>query len=155
MKFRPYQLFYVISLVLLIASLFISVAQFIESNGATSVLGNFSLVNPDGSNSYSVCALGVVLSFTALVELFALFVASFQNFELQKRLSIFVILLLTGYYILLLIVSLLIVEGSEVYVQLAMLLPFIALVLNVMAFMAVRRTEAAILARAAGFRLRD
>jgi hypothetical protein len=46
-------------------------------------------------------------------------------------------------------------EGVGVSVQIAMLFPFIALVLNVMSFMSARRTEAAILARASGFRLRD
>jgi hypothetical protein len=154
MKFRSYQILYVVSLALLIAALFMPVAQFIEPNGATSVLDNFSINKPDSTASYVVCALGIVLSFTALVELFALFIASFQNFELQKRVSILAVLLLTGYYLLLLVISLLLMEGTSVYLQIALLFPFIALVLNVLAFMSVRRTEAAILAKASGFRLR-
>ena len=154
MKFRSYQILYVVSLALLIAALFMPVAQFIEPNGATSVLDNFSINKPDSTTSYVVCALGIVLSFTALVELFALFIASFQNFELQKRVSILAVLLLTGYYLMLLVISLLLMEGTSVYLQTALLFPFIALVLNVLAFMSARRTEAAILAKASGFRLR-
>lgn len=155
MKFRPYQIFFVISTALIIAALFMPVLQLVEIGGATSILSNFSLAQPDGSKSYVVCALGIVLSFTALVNLFTLVISSFQNFELQKRCSILSVLLLLGYYILLLIASLLLMGGVGISVQIAMLFPFIALVLNVMSFMSARRTEAAILARASGFRLRD
>ena len=81
MKFRVYQLFYVAALALLIASLFMPVTQYIEPNGATSVVSNFSILQPDGSCSYTVCALGVVLIFTALVNVFALLISFFQNFE--------------------------------------------------------------------------
>ena len=150
MKFRPYQIFLVISIALLIAALFMPLLQLIEPDGATSVLGNFSILKPDGTKSYVVCALGVVLIFTALVNVFTLVISAFQNFELQKRCSILSALLLTGYYILLLIASLLLID-----VQIAMIFPFIALVLNVMSFLSARRTEAAILAKASGFRLRD
>ena len=155
MKFRPYQIFFVISIALIVASLFMPLMQLIEPNGATSVLGNFSLSQPDGSSSHVVCALGVVLIFTALVNAFTLVISSFQNFELQKRCSVLSVLLLTGYYILLLIASLLLIEGVGVSLQIAMFFPFIALVFNAMSFMSARRTEAAILAKASGFRLRD
>lgn len=155
MKFRSYQLYLLVSAILLIAAIFMPVANFIEPDGATSLLDNFSFSKPDGTSSYVVCALGVVLSFTALVNVFALFVSLFQNFELQKRMTILMILLITGYYILLLVFGLLLCEGAATSVQLALFLPFIALILNVMCFLAVRRTEAKILARASGFRLRD
>lgn len=155
MKFRPYQLLFAVSVALLIAAICMPVVQFIESNGATTSVSNFSIVNPDGTTSYVVCALGIVLSFTALVNIFAIVVSAFQNFELQKRTAILSVLLLTGYYILLLISSLLLIEGSSIIMKPALLLPFIALVLNVMCFMSVRRTEAKILSQASGFRLRD
>ena len=155
MKFRPYQIFLVISIALLIAALFMPLLQLIEPDGATSVLGNFSILKPDGTKSYVVCALGVVLIFTAIVNVFTLVISAFQNFELQKRCSILSALLLTGYYILLLIASLLLIDGVSMAVQIAMMFPFIALVLNVMSFLSARRTEAAILAKASGFRLRD
>ena len=155
MKFRPYQIFFVTSVALIIAALFMPVLHLIEPTGATAVLDNFALSLPDGSKSYVVCALGIVLIFTALVNLFTLVISSFQNFELQKRCAILSVLLLTGYYILLLIASLLLMEGVGLVVKLAMLFPFVALVLNAMGFMSARRTEAAILAKASTFRLRD
>lgn len=155
MKFRVYQLFYLAALALLIASLFMPVTLYIESNGATSVVTNFSILQPDGTYSYTVCALGVVLVFTALVNVFALLLSFFQNFELQKRVAILGVLLLTGYYLLLLIVSLLMIEGVGMTMEVATILPFIALILYVMSFLSTRRTEAKILATAAGFRLRD
>lgn len=155
MKLRVYQLFYLAALILLIVSLCMPLTQFIEANGATSVMSNFSIQKPDGSCSYAVCALGVVLIFTALVNVFALFLSFFQNFELQKRVAILGVLLLTGYYLLLLIVSLLMIEGVGMTMELATILPFIALILYVMSFLSTRRTEAKILATATGFRLRD
>ena len=155
MKFRPYQIFFVISIALIIAALCMPVLQLVEPNGATTVMSNFALLKPDGGKSYVVCAMGVVLIFTALVNVFTLVISAFQNFELQKRCSILGVLLFAGYYILLLIASLLLIEGVSVVVQIAMLLPFIALVLNVLSFMSIRRTEASILAKASGFRLRD
>lgn len=155
MKFRIYQLFYIVAIALLIASLFMPLTQFVEPNGATLLLENFSIQQPDGTESYVVCALGVVLIFSVLVNLFALLLSFFQNFELQKRVAILNVLLLTGYYLLLLIFSLLLVEGTGIVVQMAILFPLIALILNVMSFLATRKTEAKILASASGFRLRD
>lgn len=155
MKFRSYQLFFVAAVALLIAALCMPVMLFIEPSGATFSLGNFSMQLPDGDSSYVACSLGVVLVVALLVNLFALLVSLFQNFELQKRTSILAMLLSAGYYILLLVFSFLLNEGAEPYVQIATLLPFIALVLDLLAFLSIRRAEANILARATGFRLRD
>lgn len=155
MKFRSYQLLFAVSIALLIAAMIMPVLQFVEPNGATLGLYNFYLEKPDATVSYVSCALGIVLAFTALVNLFGLIISSFQNFELQKRSSILGVLLLTGYQILLLIVSLLLTSDATVAVQVATLFPFISLILNVMCFMSARRTEAKILAKASGFRLRD
>lgn len=155
MKFRSYQLFFVAAVALLIVALCMPVMLFIEPSGATFSLGNFCMQLPDGDSSYVACSLGVVLVVVLLVNLFALLVSLFQNFELQKRTSILAMLLSAGYYILLLVFSILLNEGAEPYVQIATLLPFIALVLDMLAFLAIRRAEANILARATGFRLRD
>lgn len=159
MKFRFYQLYFVLAAVLLIAAMCGSLLYVIASNGATYTLGNFSLISPDGAASYSVVALGVVLVVATLVNLFGLFVSLFSNFELQKRSSILSVLLLTGYYILLLIYILLIINSDETVATLsfeaAIMFPFTAIVLNVLAFLSARRTEAKILAKASGFRLRD
>lgn len=155
MKFRSYQLFFVAAVALLIAALCMPVMLFIEPSGATFGLSNFSMQLPNGDSTYVACSLGVVLIVALLVNLFALLVSLFQNFELQKRTSILAMLLSAGYYILLLVFSLLLNEGAEPYVQIATLLPFIALVLDMLAFLAIRRAEANILARATGFRLRD
>lgn len=155
MKFRSYQLFFVAAVALLIAALCMPVMLFIEPSGATFGLSNFSMQLPNGDSTYVACSLGVVLIVALLVNLFALLVSLFQNFELQKRTSILAMLLSAGYYILLLVFSLLLNEGAEPYVQIATLLPFIALVLDMLALLAIRRAEANILARATGFRLRD
>lgn len=156
MKFRSYQIFYVLSAVLLTAALCVApVMQLIEPNGATYLLENFRLVQPDATVSYVVCALGVVLSFGILTNLFGLFVSLFSNFELQKRTAILSMLLMAGYYILLLLCVLILMEDSSLVPNVTILFPFIALILNALSFMAARRTEAKILAKVSGFRLRN
>ena len=155
MKFRFYQLYYLAAAVLLIITMYNVVVEMVEPNGAVFSLGNFSLVKPDGTTSCSVVALGVVLIAATLVDAFALFVASFSNFELQKRSSILAMLLLAGYYILLLLFLLLLLDTAVADLKAAFMFPLTALILNMLGFLSARRTEAKILARASGFRLRD
>lgn len=157
MQFRFYQLFFVASMALLIAAMCMPVMQFTEPDGATVVLGNFSLTQlHDGALlSHAVCALGVVLIFTALVNAFGLFISLFKNFELQKRASILGMLLITGYYILLFVTMWVLGGDAECQMLAATIFPFTALMLNALCFLSARRTEAKILAKAAGFRLRD
>lgn len=160
MKFRFYQIYYVLAAVLLIVTMCSSLLHIIAMPaGATYTLGNFSLLRPDGTETYSVVALGVVLIVAAVVNAFGLFVSLFSNFELQKRSSILSVLLLTGYYILLAVYVLLVLNSDETTTTLsleaAIMFPFTAIVLDVLSFFSARRTEAKILAKASGFRLRD
>lgn len=156
MKFRVYQLYYIISIAILIAAAIVKpIFYLVDGNGGISELQNFCLLQPDGETSYVVCALGVVLVFDILVNIFGLLVSSFQNFELQKRVSILSMLLLAGYYILLLIYVLILKDGASLTPAVSFLFPFVALVMNTLSFLAARRTEANILAKASGFRLRD
>lgn len=155
MKFRFYQLLSVASAVLLVLAMFGQVMSFTEADGSKMLVDNFKLLSPDGEVSRSVMALGVLLIFAAAVNLFTLLVSLFSNFELQKRSVILSMLVLTGYYVLLLICSLLLVSGASIVVDLPILYPFFALILNAVSFNLIRRQEAKIIARAAGFRLRD
>ena len=154
MKFRVYQLFYLLSVVLVIATLCSTLMQIIETSGATNELTNFKLIMANNEVSYAPVALGVVLIVTGLVNLFAFIVAGFRNFELQKRVSVLGILLIIGYYLLLGIYAWVLSESSAV-LERPLVFPFIVLVFNALAFLAARRTEASILAKASGFRLRD
>ena len=154
MRFRSYQFFYLLSIVLVVATLCSSLMQFVESNGATNELTNFKLTMSDGEIVYSPVALGVVLIVIGLVNFFGFVVSGFQNFELQKRVSIFGILLVVGYYFLFGIYAWMLATSS-IITELPLVFPFFILVFNVLSFFASRRTEAAILAKASGFRLRD
>ena len=155
MKFRPYQLLFVLSLALLIATMVMPIVNIIEPNGATAIVDNFAYTAADGAISHSVVALGVILIVAALVNLFALFVSMFSNFALQKRSAILAMLLLTGYYILLLVYLLVLTEGAAVAMLPAMFLPLTTIASNAVAFTLVRKQEAKIIAKALGFRLRD
>ena len=64
-------------------------------------------------------------------------------------------LLLAGYYVLLLIYSFILIEGAAADMLKAMFIPVIALATNAAAFILVRKQEAKIIAKALGFRLRD
>lgn len=154
MKFRSYQFFYLLSVVLIIATLCSTLMQIVETSGATNELTNFKLIMSDDKVSFAPVALGVVLIVAGLVNLFGFIVAGFRNFELQKRVSILGILLIAGYYLLLGIYAW-VLSAASAMMELPLLFPFFVLVFNALAFFAARRTEAAILAKASGFRLRD
>lgn len=155
MKFRFYQLMYVAALVLTILAMLDPVASFSESNGAVAVMSNFKYVAADGDVSRSVIALGILLVFTALVNLAGLVLALYNNFELQKRVTILSMLLFAGYYILFLVYTLILSSDASMDIKVPMLYPFMGLTLNLFAFLLLRRCEAKIVARALGFRLRD
>ena len=153
MKFRFYQLLQLLVVGLVIFALTEPVMSYVDG-GQKTVMENFRLAVAGLTVSRSVMALGVLLIFSAVVNVFAFVVSLFSNFELQKRVSIFSMLVFAGYYIVLLIYSLVVVEGAPV-VELGILLPFFGLLLNTVSFNLIRRQEAKIIARASGFRLRD
>jgi hypothetical protein len=64
-------------------------------------------------------------------------------------------LLLAGYYVLLLVYSFILVDEAVVDMCKGMFLPLAAMAANAMAFVMTRRYEARIIAKAMGFRLRD
>ena len=155
MKFRFYQLMYVASLVLTVLALLAPVAGFVDADGAVAMMTNFKYTAPDGQVSRAVIALGILLVFTGVVNLFGLLVSLFSNFELQKRVTILTMLLFAGYYILFFVYTLILSGDASMAMEVSMLYPFMALTLNLIAFLLVRRCEAKIIAKALGFRLRD
>ena len=154
MKFRSYQLFYLLSVALTVAALCMPLMKFVEANGATGELTNFSFATAEGAVSHAPVALGVVLIITGLVNLFGLLVSGFQNFELQKRSAILGMLLTLGYYLLLGIYTW-VLAGAGIEMNVALLFPLFSFILNALSFLSTRRAEAAILAKASTFRLRD
>ena len=155
MKFRLYQLLYVAVIALLVWAMVEPIVKFTEADGSLTVMSNFKLPAADGQVSRSVIALGALLVFAVVVNAFALMVSMFSNFELQKRTTILSLLVLAGYYILLLIYSFLLLADASLEVDLPILFPFFGIILNSVSFNLIRREEAKIIARATGFRLRD
>lgn len=155
MKFRFYQLFPVAVIVLLVWAMMEPVMKFTEPSGEQMLMSNFKLLSHGGETSWAVIALGAVLILATVVNLFAFLVSMFSNFELLKRSTILSMLLLTGYYIVLLIYSLILLSGAELEVDLPMLFPLFGIILNMLFFKLVAREEARIIAQASGFRLRD
>lgn len=155
MKFRLYQLFYLATLVLSVVALFEPIMNYIEPSGEVVTVTNFSMTAEDGSSSSAVVALGVLLIVIAAINMFALLVSMFSNFELLKRCTIFSMLVLAGYYIMVLIYSLTTPGEASVDMEAPILFPFVGLAFNAVAFTLVRRREAKIVSQALGFRLRD
>ena len=155
MKFRFYQLMYVASLVLTVLALLAPVVGFTEPDGAVAEMTNFKYTAADGEVSRSVIALGILLVFTAVVNLLGLIVSVYNNFEMQKRVTILTMLLFAGYYILFFVYTLILSGDTSMAMEVPMLYPFMALTLNLIAFLLLRRCEAKIIAKALGFRLRD
>ena len=146
---------YVASLVLTVLALLAPVVGFTEPDGAVAQMTNFKYTAADGEVSRSVIALGILLVFTAVVNLLGLLVSLYNNFEMQKRVTILTMLLFAGYYILFFVYTLVLSGDTSMAIGVPMLYPFIALTLNLIAFLLLRRCEAKIIAKALGFRLRD
>lgn len=155
MKFRLYQLLQVAAIALFIWAMVEPIIKFTDADGAVAVMSNFKILSADGEVSRSVMALGVLLVFAVVVNLFSLVVSMYSNFELQKRTTIISLLVLSGYYILLLIYSFIMLTDTSLEVDLPILFPFFGIILNSVSFNLIRREEAKIIARATGFRLRD
>jgi hypothetical protein len=156
MKFRFYQLLLVASLVFTILAMLDPVVSFTESNGALSVMTNFKYTEfATGKVSRSVIALGILLIFTVIINVLGLFLSLYNNFEMLKRVTILTMLLHAGYYVLFLIYTFVLTDGASMDAKSPMLYPFVALTLNLLAFLLIRRCEAKIIAKALGFRLRD
>ena len=89
------------------------------------------------------------------VGVFELLLSGFRNFVLQKRLLVFMMLLTVGYYILFVVYVLLVKGDASFGPRVAAAFPLISLVLEYMTISGVSKAEAAIIAKASGFRLRD
>lgn len=155
MKFRFYQLFPIAVIAMLVWAMIEPLMRFTEPGGEQMLMSNFKLLSHYGEVSWSVIALGIVLIFTTIVNLFSLLVSFFSNFELMKRSTILSMLLIAGYYIVLLIYSFILLSDAELEVDLPMLFPLFGLVLNMVFIKLVSREEARIISKASGFRLRD
>ena len=104
-------------------------------------------------------ALMVLAIIIALASLFTLFLVFFQNYALQKRMTIFSMLLTLGF--MLTYVAFFLYYKSQLeavsakMMSWAIAVPAVVLILLFMAFHAIRKKEAAVIFEASSFRLRD
>ncbi len=132
-----------------------------KEDGLTYILDCTKLYITEGGAvvSRAPWALMAAAVLVAVVSFFNLFLVFFQNYALQKRLAIFNMLLVVGFLI--------IYTGFLFYYKSALqaiyykpymwsiAVPVVVLILQAMTFLAVRKKEADVLAKAANFRLRD
>lgn len=105
---------------------------------------------------WALMALAVLVT---VVSFFNLFLVFFQNYALQKRLSLFNLLLVVGFmitYVGFLFYYKSLLEAIDCTPTLwAVAVPAIVAILQAMTFLAVRKKEADVLAKTSNFRLRD
>ena len=156
MKLRLQHVCLVLGLAAIIVCLCYPLIEFLYSDFTSVTMTNFRVIRLDGTHSASPWALGGLLIAAGLCQLFVLLISMFQNFALQKRALIVAMLLLTGYYIVYLVFVLILrADVQATFPRWTSILPLVSLILTFMAFSAVRRTEAQIIASANSFRLRD
>ncbi|MCQ2084121.1 MAG: DUF4293 family protein [Bacteroidaceae bacterium] len=157
MKIELYlhQIWLALICILTFASLLLPIGQLVNDSGASAQLTNFRLNFIEGDSSSALWALGTFLIIILAVGVFELLLSGFRNFILQKRLLIFMMLMTLGYYIILTIYVLLLKGDTKFIPYLYMAFPLASLILEFMTISGVSKAEAAILARANGFRLRD
>jgi|SRR5574344_559571 hypothetical protein len=157
MKIDSYlhQLWLAFILILMTASLFLPIGEFSNQDGATALLTNFRLNFVEGDSSSAFWALGVIVIVILLITLFELLLSGFRSFTIQKRILIFIGLLLIGYY-LAFVAYVLLIKGDASFMPMwGASFPLISLILVIMTFYSIRRAEANIILQASSFRLRD
>lgn len=160
MKFYIHHIYLLLSLAALIVAMCFPIITFVEADSSQITMNNFYLritaATGEVTTAATSWALGTLLIITSLINLFELFICSFQNFTLQKRTSILSCILQTCYYILLLILVLILQSDvKDVWLQWQVCLPLVSLILTFMSFGSIRQTEARKIASATNFRLRD
>ena len=154
-EFYLHQVWLALICVLMFAGLLLPIGQFVNVEGASAELTNFRLNFIEGDSSGALWALGTIMIVTLCVGVFELLLSGFRNFVLQKRLLVFMMLFTAGYYILFVIYVLLLKGDATFGPRPAAAFPLICLILEYMSISGVSKAEAAIIARASGFRLRD
>ena len=154
-EFYLHQVWLALICVLMFAGLLLPIGQLVDAEGASAELTNFRLNFIEGDSSGAMWALGVIMIAILAVGVFELLLSGFRNFVLQKRLLVFMMLLTVGYYILFVIYVLLLKGDASFGPTIGAAFPLISLVLEYMSIHGVSKAEAAIIARASGFRLRD
>ena len=154
-EFYLHQVWLALICVLMFAGLLLPIGQLSNVEGASAELTNFRLIFIEGDSAGAMWALGVIMIAILAVGVFELLLSGFRNFVLQKRLLVFMMLLTVGYYILFVIYVLLVKGDASFGPRIAAAFPLISLVLEYMTINGVSKAEAAIIAKASGFRLRD
>lgn len=154
-EFYLHQVWLALICILMFAGLLLPVGQLVNAEGASAELTNFRLNFIEGDSSSAMWALGVIMIAILAVGVFELLLSGFRNFVLQKRLLVFMMLLTVGYYILLVVYVFLLKGDASFGPRIGAAFPFISLVLEYMSIHGISKAEAAIIARASGFRLRD
>ena len=156
MKIRLQHICILLALAAVVVTLCFPLIQFIYQDYSSVTMTNFTLQNVNGETNATPWALGGLLIAAGLCQLFTLFIALFQNYALQKRGLILGMLILTGWYILYLVFMLILKsETRAILPSWTTVLPLVSIILSFMAFNAIRRTEAKIIASGNSFRLRD
>lgn len=154
-EFYLHQVWLALICVLMFAGLLLPIGQLVNADGASAELTNFRLNFVEGDSKGALWALGAIMIVILAVGVFELLLSGFRNFVLQKRLLVFMMLLTVGYYILFVIYVLVIKGDASFGLEVASAFPLISLILEYMTIHGVSKAEAAIIARASGFRLRD
>ena len=154
-EFYLHQVWLALICILMFAGLLLPIGQLVNADGASAELTNFRLNFIEGDSSSAMWALGVIMIAILAVGIFELLLSGFRNFVLQKRLLVFMMLLTVGYYILFVVYVLLLKGDASFGPNIGASFPLISLVLEYMSIHGVSKAEAAIIARASGFRLRD
>lgn len=155
MKGYLHQVWLILMCLLLFAGLFMPIGQFANEEGATALLTNFRINFVEGDSMSSLWALGVVQIVALAIALFELLLSGFRNFTLQKRLLVFIALLLASYYIMFALYVILLRKDAMFRPQWAGVFPLIVLILDFITLWSIIRVEAAIIAGSDSFRIRD
>ena len=116
------------------------VGSIIASTNEISEFGNLCITLPDGTKDYAPWALFAILMVVAILSFVTIFL--FKKRMLQIRLTIFISIMLIGYYLALVALALMLAEGTSFTPSWIICLPFVAIVLNWLAIRGIGADEA-------------
>ncbi len=97
---RPYQLLYIVSIYLLVATMYARVGRMLMLDYTVVYeIYNFSLIAPDGTVYYQTVWFGGVLVMATVLMLVGFLLSFSDKFKYQKRVVACSVILLAGYYV--------------------------------------------------------
>jgi hypothetical protein len=127
---------------LLTSNIFLPIASFVDSKGVAYPLTPLHVAFPEAGLNYTPLGQLALLILSALIAFATIFL--YKNRKLQIRMSVFNLLIMAGFYSVVLVSVIFLKSSSKAVLSpsFGLCLPLIAMILNYLAIRAIRKDDA-------------